>query len=63
MIDQLITFLVLVLVAGVLWWVFTSLVPLPPPFGKVAQVLIILILLLMFVSIFFGGYHLPLVRR
>ncbi len=62
MIDQLITFLILVLVCGVLWWVFTSLVPLPAPFNKVAYVIIILILLLMFISIFFGGYHLPLIR-
>jgi hypothetical protein len=26
-------------------------------------VIIVLILLLMFISIFFGGYHLPLIRR
>jgi hypothetical protein len=62
MIDQLITFLILVLVAGVLWWVFTTLVPLPAPFNKVAYVVIVLILLLMFIGIFFGGYHLPLLR-
>jgi len=63
MIDQLVTLLILVLVAGVLWWVFTSLVPLPEPFLKIAKVILVLILLLMLLAIFFGGYHLPLLRR
>lgn len=63
MIDQLITLLVLVLILGLFWWVFTTIVPLPAPFDKVAQVIIALIFVLVLLSIFFGGYHFAVLRR
>jgi hypothetical protein len=62
MIDQLVTLLILVLILGLIWWVFTSFIPLPEPFRKVAVVIIALIFVLMLISIFFGGYHLNLRR-
>jgi hypothetical protein len=60
MIPALITVLIYALVFGVLWWVFTSLIPLPEPFGRVAQVIIVLIFLLLIVGILFG--HVPLLN-
>ena len=49
MISLLITVLVIVLVCGVLWWVVT-LLPLPAPFGRIAQVVIALIALFWLLS-------------
>ncbi len=36
MLSLLITLLILVLVFGLIWWLFTSVIPLPEPFAKVA---------------------------
>jgi|KBSMisStaDraftv2_1062788.scaffolds.fasta_scaffold5208443_2 heme A synthase len=63
MIDQLVTLLVLVLILGLVWWIFTSIVPLPEPFMKIAMVIIAVIFILAILGIFFGGYHFPLLRR
>jgi len=63
MIDQLVTLLVFILILGVLWWVLTSFVPIPAPFMRVAQAILALIVILMLVSIFFGGYHFQIMRR
>ena len=49
MIGILISLLVLVLVFGIAWWIIT-LLPLPAPFGQIAQVLLLLILLLVLVA-------------
>lgn len=62
MINLLITLLVLVLIFGIIWWIFTSLIPLPAPFAKVAQVIIALIFVLLLLGIFFGGVDLPVLR-
>ena len=62
MINLLLQLLVLVLIFGVLWWIFTALIPLPDPFGKVAQVIIAIIFILILIGIFFGGITLPFIR-
>jgi hypothetical protein len=63
MIDQLVTLLILVLILGLVWWLFTSIIPLPEPFAKVAQVIIIVIFILLLIGIFFGGFHMAVFRR
>lgn len=63
MIDQLVNLLVLVLIFGLIWWIFTSLVPIPAPFMRVAQVIVAVIFVLLLLGIFFGGYHVPILRR
>jgi hypothetical protein len=60
--NLLITLLILVLVAGLLWYLFTSVVPLPAPFLKIAQVLLVLIVVLYLLGALFGGVSLPMVR-
>jgi hypothetical protein len=60
--NLLITLLILVLVAGLLWYLFTTVVPLPAPFLKIAQVLLVLIVVLYLLGALFGGVSLPMVR-
>ena len=65
MISILVSLLVLCLIFGVVWWILT-LIPLPAPFGRVAQVvlavlfLIILIYMLLPLAGGFGGHPYPL---
>ena len=54
MIGLLINLLILVLVFGVAWWIVT-LLPLPPPFGLVAQVVLALILLIILINFLLNG--------
>ena len=61
MIDVLVWLLVLVLVAGVIWYVI-SLLPLPHPFGLIAQLILALILVLLLVSVLLGGLPLRPLR-
>lgn len=56
MIELLITLLVVVIVFGIIWYAL-SLIPLPPPFGVIAQLLLVAILLLVVLT-----YLLPLLR-
>lgn len=62
MISLLITLLFFALVAGVVWYILT-LIPLPPPFGTIVQLVFLLIcvlILLSFLLPFAGvpiGYH------
>ncbi len=49
MIELLITFLIVLIVFAVVWAILTRL-PLPDPFGWIAQVFILLILLLVVVA-------------
>ena len=55
MITMLVQLLVLILVFGLVWWAFTALLPLPEPFGKIAQVLIVIIFIVILLTMFFGG--------
>ncbi len=59
MIGALIQLLFIALILGVIWWLFTSVITLPEPFGKVAQVIIILIFVLAIIGILFGGFNFP----
>jgi hypothetical protein len=43
MIGLLITLLVLLLIVGVIWYVIRTLVPLPPPIDRLAQVVLVVI--------------------
>lgn len=58
MIPILIQLLILCLIFGVVWWVLT-LIPLPPPFGQVAQVVVALLFALILISLLLplAGIH------
>lgn len=56
MIELLISILIILLIFGVLWYCVT-LIPLPPPFLTIAQLILALVLLLVLL-----GYLLPLVH-
>ncbi len=65
MISLLITVLIVFLVLGVAWWILT-LIPLPPPFLTIAQVILALIGLLILINLLMGvggltSWH-PLLR-
>jgi hypothetical protein len=49
MISLLVSLLILCLIFGVAWWVL-SLIPMPPPFKTVAQVVIAIIFLLVLIA-------------
>jgi uncharacterized membrane protein (GlpM family) len=53
MIELLIWVLILVLVFGVIWYII-SLIPLPPPFAQIAQIIVAVVLLLIIVSLLLG---------
>jgi len=57
MIELLITLLVVILIFAIIWYAIT-LIPLPPPFGQIAQVIVLLVLVLVLIS-----YLLPLMRH
>ena len=59
MLNALVTLLVLILIFGVVWWIFTSLVPIPAQFQQMAKIVIALIFLLILIGVFFGGIDLP----
>ena len=50
MLSILVSFLILVLILSVIWWVLT-LIPLPPPFRMVAQVVIAVIALIYLITL------------
>lgn len=61
LISLLVTVLVLVLIGGVVWWILT-LVPLPEPFGKIAQIVVALIFVLVLLGVVFGQISIPVLR-
>lgn len=64
MISLLITLLVILLVFGVFWYII-SLLPLPPPFAMIGQIVLAVLLLLVLLNFLLpvaglgwgGGYH------
>lgn len=50
MIGLLINLLIVALILGVAWWIL-SLIPLPPPFGMVVQVVFVIICLIVVISL------------
>ena len=68
MLGLLVTFLVLLIIFALIWWII-SVLPLPPPINRIAQVvcvvvfcIILIYMLLPFASGLGGGYVHPLVR-
>jgi hypothetical protein len=65
MISVLVTLLIYCLVFGLIWWI-VSLIPLPPPFARVAQVIVAVIFLLIVIyellPLAGGGLGHPLLR-
>lgn len=62
MISLLISILIMVLVLGLVYYVFT-LIPLPPPFGVIVQVLLAVIAVIWIIHVLLGvmpGEHLVL---
>jgi len=55
MISLLLYILVLVLIFGIIYYVFTNLITLPHPFNIIVQLVIALIFVLMILSLLFGA--------
>lgn len=58
MIGLLVTLLILLIVFAIVWWL-ASMIPIPPQFRWVVNVLLGLILLILLLSILFGGVSVP----
>jgi len=68
MIGFLVSFLVLLIIFSLIWWI-VSVLPLPAPFARIAQVVVVVIfcliliyMLLPFAGGLGGGFNHPLVR-
>jgi hypothetical protein len=61
MINLLVTLIVLMIVAGLVWWLI-GMLPLPQPFMQVAQVALILICVLVLLGMVFGLVEVPMIR-
>jgi hypothetical protein len=69
MLSLLVTVLIMCIVFGLLWWIFT-LIPLPPPFAQIGRVVIVVIFCLWLIYLLLGlvgggagfGIGHPLVR-
>jgi len=61
MVSLLVWILVLCLVFGIVVWII-QLLPLPPPFGMIAQAVVALILLLIVLDVLLGGRFLSMPR-
>ena len=59
MINLLVTLLFLIIILGVIYWILT-IIPLPAPFMKIAQIVMAVIVLLFLIGIFTGSV--PTVR-
>jgi len=64
MITFLITLLVVIIILGLLYWVSQQ-IPLPPPFGRLVQIVIVVIGVLIIVFMLLGliGYMPPMSLR
>jgi hypothetical protein len=58
LVGLLVSLLVLALIFGVAFWVLT-LFRLPEPFGKVAQVILAVVFVLVLLGVIFGGVSIP----
>ena len=54
MVSFLISFLILVIVLGLVWWVLTM-IPLPQPFLKIAQIVLAVVLILALLGMLTGN--------
>ena len=62
MIELLIALLVIILVFGILWYAI-GLIPLPPPFHVIAQLVLAVILILILLAYLLPLLHVPPVLR
>jgi len=58
MISLLVTLLIIVLVAGVVFWII-SLIPIPEPWGRIAQVIVGVIFLIVLLTYLLPLAHSP----
>lgn len=56
MIDALISLIVLCIVGGLLWYL-VGMLPVPAPMKQVINICFILIMILVLLGVFFGGWH------
>ena len=64
MLSLLITILVMCIIFGLIWWV-VSVIPLPQPFAKIAQVAIVVIFCIWLIYLLLpmaGGLNHPILR-
>lgn len=59
--GTLIALLILVLVAGLLWWAITQ-IPLPAPLAMVVQVVFVVVFALILLGMLFGQVSVPSIR-
>ena len=62
LLNLLVVLLILALVFGLVLWCI-SMLPLPAPFGRIAQVVVVLILIVVLLGVVFGGVSLPALVR
>lgn len=59
MIEFLITLLILVVVVALVWWVLQQ-IPLPHPFGKIAQIVLVVVACIILIYMLLGlTYRVP----
>lgn len=61
MINLLVSLIVLCIIFGLIYWLFTML-PIPEPFVSVIRVCVILVFILLLLGIMFGGIYMPHMR-
>lgn len=59
--GTLIALLILVLVAGLIWWALTM-IPLPAPLHMVVQVVFVVIFAILLLGMLFGQFPIPALR-
>lgn len=59
--GTLIALLILVLIAGLIWWAISQ-IPLPQPLGMVVQIVFILIFAIILLGMLFGQVQVPALR-
>jgi hypothetical protein len=62
MTSILVTILIYMLVLGAIWYIIT-LLPLPHPFGRIAQIIVVVIALILLINLLFGFVDSPRLGR
>lgn len=61
MLNTLLSLIILVVALGLVWYL-VKMLPLPDPFGKIIDIVFILIAIVLVLGLLFGGIALPVVR-
>lgn len=56
MISLLVSLLIFVIIAGLVWWIISA-VPIDPVFKRVCQVIVVIILLVILIGYLSGGFN------